>query len=142
MIFNVSCYIIIQLATILIIHETKRVKLILTAQNSLEYVDRNKNLQLEKKVLIGAFLVSLAISYARYTLIYQSFEVNYESFTSFFAFMIYIDVICNLIAQSIILYSFYISFRFFRDQYVESAGLEAVPCKLKFLTGWIVFLIL
>jgi len=101
-----------------------------------------EKLELEKKLLIGAYLISLIISYTRFTLIYESIEVNDDSFTSPFAFMIYIDIILNTIAQSILLISFYNSYKFFRDQYVHTAGLKAIPCKLKFLTGWIIFLIL
>ncbi len=92
---SVSCYIIIQVAAILILHETKRVKLILTAKTSDEYIARMNRLELEKKLLIGAYLVSLTISYTRFTLIYESNEINDESFTSLFAFMIYIDIILN-----------------------------------------------
>ena len=45
-IFSVSCYITIQLAAILILHETKRVKMIITSKSSIEYEDGVKKLQL------------------------------------------------------------------------------------------------
>ena len=70
MMFSVSCYIIIQLAAILILHETKRVKLILTSKNSLEYVIGVKNLQIEKNMLFSLYLISLVFSYARFTIFY------------------------------------------------------------------------
>jgi hypothetical protein len=70
MMFSVSCYIIIQLAAILILHETKRVKLILTSKNSLEYVIGVKNLQIEKNMLFTLYLISLVFSYARFTIFY------------------------------------------------------------------------
>jgi hypothetical protein len=70
MMFSVSCYIIIQLAAILILHETKRVKLILTSKNSLEYVVGVKNLQIEKNMLFTLYLISLVFSFARFTIFY------------------------------------------------------------------------
>jgi hypothetical protein len=114
---SVSCYTFIQLAAILILHETKRVKLILTSKTSNDYVAGAKNLQLEKKFLIALYSISLTLSYARWTIIFYFTEVNY-SYASPFVISIIVDIILNVIAQLIILFSFYTSFRFFRDQYI------------------------
>jgi hypothetical protein len=53
-----------------------------------------------------------------------------------------IDIIVNLIAQIIILYSFYSNFKFFRDKYIRNAGYSSMPTKLKLLTYWIIFIVI
>ena len=138
--FKVSNSIVIQFATILILNETKRVKLILTSKSSEEYEDRMKNFQKEKIMLFTFFLMSLILSYTRLTINYNFPEVN-KSFGSPFAISIIIDLIINIIAQSIILISFYTSFKFFRDSYILSSDHAALTCKLKILTIWVIFLI-
>lgn len=138
--FKVSNSIVIQFATILILNETKRVKLILTSKSSDEYEYRVKNFQKEKILLFAFFLMSLILSYTRLTINYNFPEVN-KSFGSPFAISIIIDLIINIIAQSIILISFYTSFKFFRDSYILASDHAALTCKLKILTIWVIFLI-
>jgi hypothetical protein len=114
---SVSCYVFNQLSSILILHETKRVKLVLTSKVFDEYVAGMRNLQLEKNFLIASYLISLIFTYARLTIIYNFAEANY-SYTSPLGISIIVDIILNVIGQLIILISFYSSFRFFRDQYI------------------------
>ena len=53
-----------------------------------------------------------------------------------------IDITVNLISQTLILYSFYTNFIYFRDQYIRKQAYQSIPCKLKLLTAWIIFIIL
>ena len=74
--FNITCYIILQLATIIILSEAERVKLIQTTKTSAEYVAGVKKVQTLKNILFAFYLVSLIISFFRLTLIYKFPELN------------------------------------------------------------------
>jgi hypothetical protein len=74
--FNITCYIILQLATIIILSEAERVKLIQTTKNSAEYVAGVKKVRTVKNILFAFYLVSLIISFFRLTLIYKFPELN------------------------------------------------------------------
>ena len=74
--FNITCYIILQLATIIILSEAERVKLIQTTKTSAEYVAGVKKVRTVKNILFAFYLVSLIISFFRLTLIYKFPELN------------------------------------------------------------------
>jgi hypothetical protein len=74
--FNITCYIILQLATIIILSEAERVKLIQTTKTSAAYVAGVKKVRTVKNILFAFYLVSLIISFFRLTLIYKFPELN------------------------------------------------------------------
>lgn len=74
--FNITCYIILQLATIIILSEAERVKLIQITKTSAEYVAGVKKVRTVKNILFAFYLVSLIISFFRLTLIYKFPELN------------------------------------------------------------------
>jgi hypothetical protein len=114
--------------------------LILNSQSSQQFIAGVKRLKIIKYVLIGFYLVSLAIAYTRLT-IKSEYKKMYLDFTDQFMVPFVIDIICNIVAQSFILISFYFSFKFFRDTYIKKNNHEKMSCKLKFLTCWVIFLI-
>jgi len=119
--FNITCYTILQMVTIIILSEAERVKLIITSKTSDLFVVGVKKVQFVKNVLIVFYLISLIISFFRFLIIYKFPEINNSMLTPFIIAAI-IDIIVNLLPLIIILCSFYFSFIFFRDQYINNAG--------------------
>jgi hypothetical protein len=119
--FNITCYTILQMVTIIILSEAERVKLIITSKTSDLFVVGVKKVQFVKNVLIVFYLISLIISFFRLLIIYKFPEINNSMLTPFIIAAI-IDIIVNLLPLIIILCSFYFSFIFFRDQYINNAG--------------------
>lgn len=119
--FNITCFTILQMVTIIILSEAERVKLIITSKTSDLFVVGVKKVQFVKNVLFVFYLISLIISFFRLLIIYKFPEMN-NSMLSPFIIAAIIDIIVNLLALIIILCSFYFSFIFFRDQYINNAG--------------------